>query len=324
MFIKSFSLISNTSIPAIGLGTWKGTESEIYSAVKCAIDFGYRHIDAAAIYGNEGGIGQAMEELLLQKKIKREDVFITSKLWNSYHLPKDVLPAIKNSLANLKLDYLDLFLVHWPVAFKPETGLSMPKKGSDYLPLAQAPLMETWQAMEKLVELGLAKSIGVSNFSKKQLLEIILHARIPISVNQVECHPYLSQENLIQFCHKNNIHVTAYSPLGSADRPADLKALGEPSILENETILDIARKHGATAAQIALAWQLARGVSVIPKSVRPDRIKQNLVSLEINLSEEDIKKINGLNLNHRYLDGSFWTGSGSPYKIMHFWDDTEL
>lgn len=311
---------SNASIPAIGLGTWKGSEADTYSAVKSAIDCGYRHIDAAAIYGNEEGIGRALEELVSQKKVKRASLFITSKLWNSYHLPDDVLPAMEESLLRLKLDYLDLFLIHWPVAFKPEVGLNMPEKGEDYLPLSKAPLIETWQAMERLVDLGLAKGIGVSNFSKKQLLEIIPHARIPISVNQVECHPYLPQERLIQFCHKNKIHVTAYSPLGSGDRPAELKTMGEPSILENEVIVNVAKRHSATPAQIALAWQIARGVSVIPKSVHPDRIKQNLASLEIHLSDEDMKKISSLNVNHRYIDASFWTGDGSPYKMTDFWD----
>lgn len=295
----------------------------MYFAVKEAINCGYRHIDAASFYGNDNGIGRAIEELLFQKKIQREELFITSKLWNSYHLPNDVLPAIKGTLSNLKLDYLDLFLIHWPVAFKPETGLRMPRNGADYLPLSEAPLRDTWEAMERLVDLGLVKSIGVSNFSKRQLLEIIPYARIPISVNQVECHPYLSQQNLIEFCHENHIHVTAYSPLGSADKPAALKRVGEPPLLENETLIELAKKYQATPAQIALAWQLGRGVSVIPKSVHAERIKENFEASQIELSESDTQRIDNLNINHRYLDGSFWTTQDSPYKMADFWDPDE-
>ncbi len=317
--MKLFPLASGASIPAIGLGTWQGSNAELSEAVKCAINVGYRHIDAAAVYVNEIGVGQGVKEILAQKKIKREDLFITSKLWNSYHLPKDVLPALKSSLSDLQLNYLDLYLIHWPVAYQPRVGLGMAEKGDDYIPLSKIPLRETWQAMEQLVSLGLVKSIGVSNFSIKQLSEILPHAKVPISVNQVENHPFLSQEELIQFCHKNKIHVTAYSPLGSPNKPHEFKIKGEPTLLQNQALTEIAMKYSATPAQIALAWQFARGLSAIPQSINSQRIEQNFGAMQIKLAAEDMKKISALNINHRYLDGSFWTGNGSPYSINDFW-----
>ncbi|RDI44770.1 aldo/keto reductase [Aquicella lusitana] len=318
--MRTFTLLSGDQIPAIGLGTWKSSEAEVGQAVKMALASGYQHIDCAAIYLNEGVIGQTLEESIKNKVISREKLWVTSKLWNSYHAPEDVEPALKESLGHLRLDYLDLYLIHWPVAFKRKIGLNIPETGEDFLSLDAIPLADTWQAMEALVDKGLVKNIGVSNFSISKLQMLLKQSKYKPAVNQVECHPYLAQTELMSFCREQGIHVTAYSPLGSGDRPDMLKKTDEPSLLQNPVIVEIAKTHRATPAQILIAWQVVRKNSVIPKSIHEKRIKENLAAQDIQLSEEDLKRINALDKNYRFLDGSFWEMKHSPYKAESFWD----
>ncbi|MEL6811995.1 MAG: aldo/keto reductase, partial [Bacteroidota bacterium] len=212
---------------AIGLGTWKATGNEVKMAIKEALNAGMRHIDTAAVYGNETEIGEALADIFAEGNIKREDVFVTSKLWNDAHKKEDVIPALKESLQKLKLYYLDLYLIHWPVAFKP--GVSFPSMADDYLSLEETPIIETWGEMETAKQKGLARHIGVSNFSKKKLSDLVERAQIKPEMNQVEMHPLLQQNELVDYCRAHGIKVTAYSPLGSGDRSAAMKGPNEPN-----------------------------------------------------------------------------------------------
>jgi alcohol dehydrogenase (NADP+) len=204
------------AMPAIGLGTWKAAPGEVGAAVRSALQLGYRHIDCAAIYGNEAEIGAALHAALQQGGLAREQLWITSKLWNDCHEPGQVRPALERTLADLQLSWLDLYLIHWPVAHRP--GVLMPSAAADQIPLERLPLHHTWAAMEELVDAGLVRRIGVSNWSAAKLAALLPHCRIRPAVNQVERHPWLQQGELLSFCRGQGITLTAYSPLGSPER----------------------------------------------------------------------------------------------------------
>lgn len=314
--MKTLKFKNGDELAAIGLGTWKSSPGEVGKAVKIALNNGYRHIDCAAAYGNEAEIGRALSEVFSEGKVKREEVWVTSKLWNNAHKKEDVIPALKNILKDLQLDYLDLFLMHWPVAFKPEVE-GFPEKDEDFLSLEDAPLIETWSAMLEAKEQGLIKHAGVSNFSQQKLKDLMEQTNDNPEMNQVELHPYLQQDDLMDFCKKNQINITGYSPLGSGDRTPEMKADDEPSLLENETIKKIAQKHGKSAGQILIAWHVHRGNAVIPKSTNEKRIKENLESADINLDQEDMTEIAKLDRHYRYVTGEFFETSDGKYENIY-------
>jgi alcohol dehydrogenase (NADP+) len=315
--MKTLEFRNGDSLPMLGLGTWKSAPGEVGAAVTEALRLGYRHLDCAFIYGNEAEIGQALSQAFDAGAVTRDQLWVTSKLWNDAHAPEDVRPALEKALADLELDALDLYLVHWPVVLR--KGVFGPEKASDLLPLSEVPLAATWQAMEELVDAGLTRHIGVSNFGPRNLEELLTGARIPPEMNQVELHPYLQQDELIALCRQHGVHVTAYSPLGSLDRPASMKGQGDPVLLEDPTVTAIAVRHQATPAQVLIAWALQRGTAVIPKSVRPERLRENLAAAELELTAEDMGELAALDRGRRYLDGSFWAIPGSPYTLDDVW-----
>jgi alcohol dehydrogenase (NADP+) len=295
---------NNDPIDCIGLGTWKAKGDVVKKAIRKAIKAGIRHIDTAAIYDNESEIGEALAELMSDGTLRREDLFITSKLWNNSHQRSSVIPALRESLEKLQLEYLDLYLIHWPVAIQKEVVFaSLP---SDYLPLDQVPIIETWQQMEKAKEIGLARHIGVSNFSKKKLMDLLSKASIKPEMNQIELHPLLQQNDLVNYCKKEKILITAYSPLGSKDRSSEMKASDEPDLFEIPVIKEIALKHHCTPAQVLLAWHCERGTAVIPKSVRKKNIISNYVAGSIPLDKDDMRHIAELDRHYRFINGKFF------------------
>ncbi|HLP04745.1 MAG TPA: aldo/keto reductase [Paludibacter sp.] len=301
-------------LPSMGLGTWLSGKSEVYDAVLEAIRVGYRHIDCAYIYQNEAEIGHALHVAMKTGLVKREELFITSKLWNSDHSPERVEAAIRKSLADLQLDYLDLYLVHWPVVFR--TGHDVVHGVSDLVPLDELPLEVTWKAMEKVHGAGLARHIGVSNFSVAKLEKMLENVAVAPEVLQVELHPYLQQHELLGFCCSKQILVTAYSPLGSRHL-----VKSESGLANEPAVRHVAGKHGCTPAQVLLAWGMKRGTAVIPKSVNPARIRENFNSVNVELDKVDMAEIAALERNQRMARAGFCVMPGGPYTFENVWDE---
>lgn len=317
--MKTLPFSNGHGMPALGLGTWKSKRGEVGAAVKEAIRLGYRHIDCAAVYMNEAEVGQAITECIAEGLVTRDELWITSKLWNDAHAPEAVGPALDKTLGALGLEHLDLYLMHWPIALRP--GVFFPEKAEDLIPLEELPVATTWEAMEAAVDAGKVRHLGVSNFSAKKLGALHDVARIKPEANQVESHPYLQQPELAAFCSERGVVLTAYSPLGSGDRPRSMKQEDEPLILEDATLAEIAGQHGSSVAQVALAWAVQRGTSVIPKSVNPVRLAENLAAADLVLSDEEMATIARLDRRRRYITGGFWAVPGSGYTLENLWDE---
>ncbi len=316
--MKTQRLRDGAEMPALGLGTWKSEPEEVYHAVRAALEVGYRHIDCAAIYQNEEEVGRALGDALAAGDATREELWITSKLWNDSHLPEDTRPAIESSLKKLGLDYLDLYLIHWPVALR--KGTLLPSGPEDFIPLSEAPLESTWAAMLALREAGLARQVGVSNFSEGQIARVSDATGATPAVNQIELHPYLQQSALIEACAALGVAVTAYSPLGSPDSAAFMGRHDDVLLTRHPAIVAIAEAHEATPGQVLIAWALARGTSVIPKSVNPGRIAENWGARELALTPADMAAIGALDRHQRKVDGSFWF-IGETYSYESLWDE---
>ncbi|WP_314588077.1 aldo/keto reductase [Paenibacillus terrigena] len=263
----TLTLHNGVDMPGLGLGVFKVEEGDtLVQAVKSAIAHGYRSIDTAAIYGNERSVGQAILEALQENELAREDLFITSKVWNADLGYESTLAAYEASLEKLGLDYLDLYLIHWPV---------------------QGKYNEAWRALETLYHEGRVKAIGVSNFQIHHLEDLISKAQIKPMVNQVEFHPRLTQKELLRYTKEQGIQLEAWSPLMQGE------------LLDNPTLVDIAAKYGKSVAQIILRWDLQHGVITIPKSVKEQRIIENAALFDFELSTNDMAQIDGLNQDLR-------------------------
>ena len=256
---EKFKVLSNgVKMPAIGFGTYKsGSDDETAKIVKYALEKGYRHIDTAAFYDNEAGIGNGIKE----SGVKREEIFLVTKLWNEDHGYENTIKAFNKSLEKLQVDYIDLYLIHWPNKLN----------------------SETWRAFEHLYEIGKVKAIGVCNFKIGHLEELMKSAKIKPMVNQVEVHPLSSKNNMLNYCNENNIQLVAWSPIMRGQ------------IFSNELIMSLAEKYKKTIVQIVLRWHIDRGVVPIPKSSNEERIKENFDIFDFNLSSEDMNAINSLN-----------------------------
>ncbi|CAB9525917.1 Deoxymugineic acid synthase 1 [Seminavis robusta] len=308
-------------IPRIGLGTLMIQPDVVPDAIASAIAAGYRRIDCAPVYFNEDKVGDAIQTALKNGSAKRQDLFLVSKLPSCFHRKEHVEMALKKTLLDLRVDYLDLYLIHWPQAFTPVLPIPMDKRGWETEDIDDSgdgknidttvSIHETWAAMEELVDKGMVKSIGVSNFPVSLLHELMTRAKIPPMVNQVEAHPYLQQTKLLKYCQARGVHFQAYSPLGTADYKED----HEPVILNDTVLKTIAEKHNVSVAQICLAWAIQRGTSVVVKSSSKAHQEENLKvfrqqgeeeELAVTLSDEEMEQIAGLERGYRYFRPEEW------------------
>lgn len=306
--VPRVKLNNGLSIPILGLGTWGSPPGEVAQAVKDAIDIGYRHIDGAHVYQNEHEVGEGFNAKIKEGVVQREDLFITSKLWNTFHRPELVEGACRTTLKNLGLAYVDLYLIHWPMGYKEGDEL-FPSDANGKTAYSDVDYVDTWKAMEKLVELGLAKSVGISNFNSKQVERVLAAAKVKPVVNQVECHPYLAQTKLSAFCSGKGLVITAYSPLGSPNRPWAKPE--DPMLMEDAKIVAIAKKYKKTPAQILIRYQIQRGHVVIPKSVTKARIQSNFEVFDFELTEDDMKHVTSFDCNGRLVP--ITSAAGHPY-----------
>ncbi|CAH9126066.1 unnamed protein product [Cuscuta epithymum] len=304
--MAAITLNSGYQMPVIGLGVWRMEGKDIKNLINNAIKLGYRHFDCAADYKNEMEVGEALEEALQTGIVKREDLFVTTKLWNSDH--GHVLEACKDSLRKLRLDYLDLYLVHFPIATKHTgVGTTASAMGEDgVLDIDTTISLEaTWHAMEDLVSKGLVRSIGISNYDIFLTRDCLAYSKIKPAVNQVETHPYFQRDSLIKFCQKHGICVTAHTPLGGAVANTDMFV--SVSCLEDPVLKGIAEKYKKTVAQVVLRWGIQRNTVVIPKSSKLARLEENISVFGFELSEEDMEQIKRLDRNYRTNQpAKFW------------------
>jgi len=293
----SVTLANGRQMPIFGLGTWKSKPGEVYTAVKSAIlDSGYRHIDCAWIYQNQDEVGKALTEVISSGAVKREELFITSKIWNTFHSFDKVAENLQETLKQLQLDYVDLLLIHWPFGYKEGEG-PFPKNKDDSTATSDVDYLDTWRGLELAHSQGLAKSIGVSNFNSEQVARVLENAKVKPVVNQFESNPYLIQKELIEFCRQRDVAVTAYSPLGSPDRP--WAKPGDPQLMDEPKLVEVAKRLNKSVAQVLIRYQIQRGVIVIPKSVTPSRIKSNAQVFDFELSSEDVAIIESFNRGDR-------------------------
>lgn len=320
--MNSLQLASDRQLPAVGFGLWKIDPGEVAGVVTQAIDVGYRHFDSASDYGNEAEVGEGFETAISSGKVKREDLWITSKLWNNYHRAEHVEPALRRTLSDLRLDYLDLYLMHFPIALKfvpfetryPAGWLDDPDASSPTMVADRVPIMETWDAMRECQAKGLIREIGVCNFGVSLLRDLMNSSNTPPAVLQVESHPYLAQEKLMRFCDESNIAVTAFSPLGAQSYFQLEMASRDEAVIQREEIQRIAAVYGKTAAQVVLRWGVQRGTSVVVKSSQPGRMIENLDVFGFELTAEEMQAISALNCNRRFNDpGDFCESAFSTF-----------
>ncbi|KAI4330845.1 hypothetical protein MLD38_029090 [Melastoma candidum] len=308
------SLNCGISIPCIGFGTYSNpydgcvTETAILNALKV----GYRHFDTAMVYGSEPAVGSALKQAMREGKVEREETFVTSKLWGcDFH---DPVSALKRSLKMLHMEYIDMYLVHWPLKLKPWVQSAFPKDDEFE---AETDMEATWAGMERCMEIGLCRGIGVSNFSSKKIAELVEHASVIPAVNQVEMHPMWRQKKLREACAESNIHVSAYTSLGGPGN-----TWGTTAVMEHPTIRTIALRHNVTPAQVALQWGVTVGASVIVKSFNEKRMEENFAALNFKLEDRDMLEIDTIEERKVIRAGIYVGRATGPYKTLEeLWDN---
>jgi diketogulonate reductase-like aldo/keto reductase len=316
------TLYTGSQIPAVGLGTFGSDRfiaAEIAEAVLGAAVIGYRHLDCAAVYGNEKEIGVSFQKIM-SEGIRREELWITSKLWNDKHAEDDVIPACKQTLHDLQLEYLDLYLIHWPFPNHHAPGVDVNSRDPHAVPYIHENYMKTWRQMEKLVELGLVRHIGSSNMTIPKLKLLLRDAKIKPAANEMELHPHFQQPELFHFCLDNQIVPIGYSPIGSPRRPERDRTPGDTVDIEDPIILKIARRLNVHPAVICIKWALQRGQVVIPFSMRPEQYWSNLKAATTEpLSDEEMQEIAGIDKNNRLIKGQVFLWQGAK-DWQDLWD----
>jgi D-xylose reductase len=302
--------VANKAMPAVGLGMWKIEREATARTVQDAISIGYRHIDSACDYGNEVEAGQGIKAAISAGHCNRDDLWVTSKLWNTYHRPEHVRPASERTLSDLGLDYLDLYLIHFPIALRyvdfedryPPDWVYDPNAAKPSMEVDAVPLHETWAAMEKLVEAGLVKHIGVCNFTSGLLIDLMAYSTIKPAMLQIESHPFLTQEPLLRLAADFGVAVTAFSPLGALSYVSLDMATEADTVLTAPPVVAAAKRVQRTPAQVVLRWGVQRGTAIVPKTVRPERLRENLALYDFELSNEEMAAISNLNQDRRFND----------------------
>jgi alcohol dehydrogenase (NADP+) len=315
-------LHSGAEMPAIGLGTFgsdRFSGEQVAEAVKGAINVGYRHIDCAAVYSNEHLIGPALAEAMATG-VSREELWITSKLWNDKHAEADVIPACKQSLADLGLDYLDLYLVHWPFPNYHAPGCDVDSRSPDAKPYIHENYMKTWRQMEKLVELGLVKHIGTSNMTIPKMKLLLRDAEIKPACNEMELHPHMQQQEFFDFLTDNGVQQIGFCPIGSPTRPDRDKTEADTVDIEDPVIVSIAERLGVHPAVVCVKWAVQRGQIPIPFSVYENEYLSNLqCTVSEPLTDEDMAAIAGIDRNCRLIKGQvFLWKDGQTWEAL--WD----
>lgn len=320
--VPKFKLANESEIPAIGLGTFGSdhvTAETVADAVRGAAKVGYRHFDCASVYGNEKEIGAAIGDIV-SGGIPREELWITSKLWNDKHSKSDVIPSFKQTLSDLRTDYLDLYLIHWPFPNFHPPGCDVSSRSEDARPYIHEDYMETWGELEKLHAEGLVRNIGTSNMTVPKLELLLRDASVKPAVNEMELHPHFQQPALFEFVQKQGIVPIGFSPLGSPGRPERDRTPEDTVDMEDPIIVSIAQRLGIHPAAVCLKWGMQRGNVVIPFSTNPKNILANLqAAVSEPLTDEDMKGIAGIDKNSRLIKGQvFLWRDGQSWEDL--WD----
>jgi alcohol dehydrogenase (NADP+) len=315
-------LYTGAEIPAVGLGTFgsdRFNANDIAEAVKGAAQIGYRHFDCAAVYNNESRIGESFQEIL-KSGVSREELWVTSKLWNDKHAEEDVIPACKKSLKDLQLDYLDLYLVHWPFPNHHDPGVGVDSRDPYAVPYIHENFMKTWRQMERLVEMGLVRHIGTSNTTIAKFKLLLRDAKIKPAANEMELHPHFQQPELFQFCIDNKIAPIGFAPIGSPTRPDRDKTPEDTVDIEDPVIVKIAKRLNVHPAVICVKWAVQRGQIPIPFSIYGREYWSNLkASTTEPLTDEEMKQLADVDKNDRLIKGQVFLWNGAK-DWQDLWD----
>jgi D-xylose reductase len=324
---RSIRLPDGSALPAVGLGLWKIDRPAAPGLVHEAVRAGYRHFDSACDYGNESELGEGLAAALGAGLCRREELWVTSKLWNNYHRRQHVRPALERTLRDLRLDYLDLYLIHFPIPLEyiphevryPPGWFGDPNAAHPRMAPARVTLAETWQGMEDVLKAGLVRRIGVCNYNCALLRDLLAYASIRPAVLQVELHPFLTQDKLLRFCREEGIVVTGFSPLGASSYVSIGMATARESVLEQPAVVEAALRHGKTSAQIVLRWGVQRGTAVVPKTSRIERLAENLALFGFQLSADEMQTIGALDCGRRFNDPGVF-GEAAFHTFMPIYD----